>query len=252
MTTPNDHFQGKSVPEHLKEARLKGAQAAAELHGLEVSGLKAAFVDAVRDGSMAAAFLFIPLCLVPSLSSCFVFGYLFLLGWVIWKTCRSAALGWARLGKLHRVISEERWEIEHNREQEREELQEVYQARGFSEPLLTQVIDVLMADDNRLLQVMLDEELGLPLEAYEHPLKQAFGAFLGALIPTTISFLVCRFFCPTVLLTLLLVSFILSSLWMTKLERGSLIHSFVWNLAIFGLCTGSLYFLTKLFLNFLP
>ncbi len=35
-----------------------------------------------------------------------------------------------------------------------------------------------MADDNRLLRVMLEEELGLTLEAYEHPLKQAFGALL--------------------------------------------------------------------------
>ena len=31
-----DHFEGKSVQEHLKAARAKGALAAAEIHGTEM------------------------------------------------------------------------------------------------------------------------------------------------------------------------------------------------------------------------
>ena len=56
----------------------------------------------------------------------------------------------------------------------------------FSGKLLDEVIDVLMADDNRLLQVMLEEELGLSLETYEHPLKQAAGAFFGVIGAATL------------------------------------------------------------------
>ena len=89
-------------------------------------------------------------------------------------------LGWSRLERLHRVIEEERWEIEHHRPQEREELRALYAAKGLRENSSMRSIEVLMADDNRLFQVMLEEELGLTLEAYEHPLKQAFGAFFGA------------------------------------------------------------------------
>lgn len=241
MTTPPyEHFRGKSVPEHLKEARIKGAQAAAELHGLEVSGLKAACIDALRDTSMVAVFLHVqPL---------FPFSWIavFLLAWILWKTCRSAILGWARLHKLHRVIEEEKWEIEHQREQEREELRELYQARGFSEPLLSQVTDTLMADDNRLLQVMLDEELGLPLESFEHPIKQASGAFLGGFIPAIVTLLLGMFFSSFVVIASLFCLFIGGGLIMTWLERGSLISSFAWNVAVFGLCLGSFYFLTHL------
>ncbi len=40
---------------------------------------------------------------------------IFSAGWVVWKTARSALLGWARIERLHRVIEEERWEIEHHR-----------------------------------------------------------------------------------------------------------------------------------------
>ena len=57
----------------------------------------------------------------------------------------------------------------------------MYEQKGLSGDLLDQVIEVLMADDNRLLRVMLEEELGLTLESYEHPLKQAAGAGLGVL-----------------------------------------------------------------------
>ena len=58
---------------------------------------------------------------------------------------------------------EERFEIAHHRGQEKEELTELYALKGFKGELLDQVINVLMADDNRLLSVMLEEELGLEL-----------------------------------------------------------------------------------------
>ena len=172
------HFQGKSAYEHLKEARKKGAKASEEIHGAELAGHIFAYLDALKDSTLCAMIfwefsLFFP---IPFWSLLF-----FLFGLMLWKTVRSALLGWSRIERLHRLIEEERWEIEHHRENEKAELIEMYQAKGFQGKLLEDVVTILMADDNRLLQVMLQEELGLSLEFLEHPLKQSLGAFLGVL-----------------------------------------------------------------------
>ncbi len=68
--------------------------------------------------------------------------------------------------ELHR----ERAEIRDDPDHEREEVVALYAAKGFQEPLLTQVVDVLCADDDRLLKVMMEEELGLSLFHVNHPL----------------------------------------------------------------------------------
>src|SRR6185295_12766345 len=80
------------------------------------------------------------------------------------------------------VLEQERWEIEHHRQQERDELKELYRAKGFEGKLLEDVLDVLMADDDRLLKVMLEEEMGLQLAQLDHPMKQGLGAAFGALV----------------------------------------------------------------------
>ncbi|MBI2809614.1 MAG: VIT1/CCC1 transporter family protein, partial [Candidatus Melainabacteria bacterium] len=171
---PGEHFRGKTVPDHLKEARARGALASAEIHGTEMPGHFAAGADTAKETAFALLFLWVIFShyLAPELT--FLFLVLFCAGWTIWKTARSALLGWARMERMHRVIEEERWEIEHHRTQERQELTEMYHAKGLEGKLLEEVIEVLMSDDNRLLRVMLEEELGLTLEIYEHPLKQAF------------------------------------------------------------------------------
>ena len=242
----SEHFHGKSIPDHIREARLKGSQASAEIHGTEISGYQAAFADSLRDSALAMALIAsISFELLPQTKAALL-TLLFLGGWLIWKTSRSALLGWARLERLHILIEEERWEIEHHRPQEREELMELYQAKGFEGELLTEVLDVLMADDNRLLQVMLTEELGLSLESYEHPLKQASGAFLGvstALVIGALSYYLVSFY-----------GFLLSSLplflgagiWTAKIENIKILPSFVWNLAIFVLSLGSIHFIQEL------
>ncbi len=135
--------------------------------------------------------------------------------------------------RLHRVIEEERWEIEHHRPQEREELAEMYR-KGSEGKLLEEVLDVLMADDNRLLQVMLEEELGLTLEAYEHPVTNRPSApSCGALV-LPLSFACLGFWAfPSFGLPLLLPpSSIILSAPLAKLEKNRILHSFVWNLAI--------------------
>ena len=80
---------------------------------------------------------------------------------------------------MHTIASEERKEIECHRQQEREELVALYSDKGLSGPLLDNVVDVLMADQERLLRIMLQEEMGLHLEERVHPLIQGLSAAAG-------------------------------------------------------------------------
>jgi hypothetical protein len=234
-----DHFEGKSVQEHLKAARAKGGLAAAEIHGTEMPGHLSAAADAARDTAVVLILLWI---LFPSESTLI---FLVAAGLFLWKIGRSALLGWARLERLHRVIEEERWEIEHAREQEREELAALYQTKGLSGKLLDEVVTVMMADDNRLLHIMLEEEMGLALEIYEHPLKQSLGAGIGVLIATGL-FAGGYFFFSPIAGTALTI--IIAAITVAKLERNRRIEALIWNLSLVAFVAGVTYFLKQMFL----
>ncbi len=234
-----DHFEGKSVPEHLKQARLKGALVAKEVHGRELSGAFAAGIDSVKETSLLLAVLALLITPTWQLSLCLF------AGWLVWKVGRSACLGWARLERLHRLIEEERFEIEHHRDQEKAELTEMYEAKGFSGKILGEIVETLMADDNRLLMVMLEEELGIAIESYEHPLSQAVGAAVGTLIAFGLAFLG-FWFLPLGMSISALVAFVFSSAWAAKRERNNRIKAVVWNLAVGLLAYGAAYFLHDL------
>ncbi len=250
MTLPpsSDHFHGKNVVEHLKDARAKGAVASAEIHGTEMPGHLAAFADASKEMAFALLILWMVFSFAIPPSQVWIPLSFFSAGWLIWKTGRSALLGWARIERLHRVIEEERWEIEHHRAQEKAELTEMYRAKGLQGKLLEEVIEVLMADDNRLLRVMLEEELGLTLEAYEHPLKQAFGAAMGTLVTALFCIIGLYTFRSFGLPLCTAIVIGLAAAQSARLERNNVSHAVIWNLAIAGLTGGSVYFLVK----FLP
>jgi vacuolar iron transporter family protein len=236
-----DHFQGKTVIDHLKDARLRGATASMEVHGVEMPGHIAAGADSAKETILVLLFLWI---LLPDFSMRILLT--FSLGWLLWKFGRSAFLGWSRLERLHRLIEEERWEIEHHRAQEREELKELYRVKGFSGKLLEEVIDVLMADDNRLLRVMLEEELGLSLEVYEHPLKQATGAALGVLLASL--FFALGFYLHPLYGTAgasLLVLIAAASL-AAKLEKNRGLSAIIWSISLIILSCGVIFFLSRL------
>lgn len=242
---PPEHYKGKSVAEHLKDARRRGAMATSEPHGQELSGALFASCDSAKDTALTLLLTF-AIWTATSWQIAIPFFLTLGLGYTLWKGGRSALLGWGRLERLHRVIEEERFEIEHHREQEKQELREMYEAKGFSGKLLDEVVEVLMADDNRLLQVMLEEELGLSLEVVEHPLRQATGAFLGALATTLLSVLA-LYFWPTFglpLVTLLIVCY--TSSRSAHFEKRAKLQSVIWNLALSLFAAGGVYFLAKL------
>ncbi|HSX11424.1 MAG TPA: VIT1/CCC1 transporter family protein [Chlamydiales bacterium] len=239
-----NHFKGKEALQHVIDARIKGKMASAEVHGTELPGHVSAAADAAKETSLI---LLVFWTLLGSGAHWFML--VFISGWLVWKVGRSAILGWARLERLHRVIEEERWEIEHHRPQEKEELRALYAAKGFSGKLLDEAVEVLMADDNRLLQVMLEEELGLSLESYEHPLKQASGAFVGV-VGSTLVLSFALFTLPAwgpALAAALIIA--LSAGTTAQLEKNRPLPAIVWNLAIAALAAGAAYFLAQIVLT---
>ncbi len=230
------HFQGKSPIQHIIDARLRGYMASSEIHGLETPGHYSKAADSAKETALILLVLWM---IFPTHLNLLM---IFILGWLIWKVGRCAILGYSRLERLHRLIQEEKWEIDHHRAQEKEEIKEIYAAKGFSGKLLDEVVGVLMADDNRLLQVMLEEELGLNLGSYEHPLKQATGAFIGVIGSTLImsfGFFLLPSFGP------FLSSFFviaLASASYAQVEKNKILPSIIWNLSIASLVVSVVYF----------
>lgn len=239
-----DHFKGKNAYEHLKDARLKTQAKLSESHGLYSNVPLLVAFDVAKETILIFSLLFIMAEKLPMLQ---MMHYMtFILGWVIWKTVRGSFLAWGRLAKLHRVIEEEKYEITHNRKQEKKELEEMYRLKGFEGELLNQVVDVLMADDNRLLHVMLEEELGLELGTFEHPLKFALANFLGVCSPALI-LIIALYLVPYGVwifspLCVVIIAFIQS-----KIEQLEPIKTIVWNTACLLLATGCALF----FMHFL-
>ena len=94
--------------------------------------------------------------------------------------------------KSHREILEseikrEEFEIENMPDKERQEIEQVYRAKGFEGKELEMVVDKITSNKDVWLKTMLTEELGLNLDIIGSPLKGAlvmFGAFLfGGILP---------------------------------------------------------------------
>lgn len=239
------HFQGKDPLQHVVETKAKNI--ACEQHGSELSNHFFAATDTARYLSLLMMLLFV-ICTylqIPSEQTLIIF-FLTALGVLIAYCARSAWIGWAHLERLHRSLKQEHYEIEHHRAQEREELNALYSRKGFEGKLLEQVVDVLMADDERLLRIMLEEEMGLSLGTHEHPLKQAFGALIGGLI-AIIACGASLFYLPP--FGLIITTFIImgsAALIAAHLEKNRLISACVWSMSIGALSLGVVYFVLKI------
>ena len=250
MNKPHEiplHFKGKEALEHVIDARIKGRAASAEVHGTELPGHYSAAADAAKETALILLVLWTLFSEIgfPQEEVHWI-SLAFIIGWLFWKVGRSAILGWSRLERLHRLIEEERWEIEHHRSQEKEELKALYAVKGFKGKLLDEAVEILMADDNRLLQVMREEELGLSLESYEHPLQQAAGALVGVVGASLIMSLG-LFFLPwwgTLLCSAIVIA--LSAGTSAQLEKNQPLPSIIWNLAVAALAAGVAYFAAQI------
>lgn len=243
------HFKGKGVVEHLREARLKGFRATEESHGIEAPGHIVGGADAAKESVTISLMIWIVATTLGfDHKSLIILLGLFLFGFFLWRAGRGALLAWSRLERVNRLIADEKYEIEHNREEEKEELTEMYEAKGFSGELLKKVIDVLMADDNKLLGIMLEEELGVSLESYEHPLKQALGAACGVLFASfalAIGVAISKNF-GIYFATFIVIS--ISSYIISYIEKIELLHAIIWNLAVTFMASFGTFFFAKFIL----
>lgn len=246
--SPPSHFKGKDAIGHVAEAQAKGIAAAAEIHGTEIPGHISAGTDAARETALLLSLFWIFLhYLSISFEQSILFFAIFGGGLLIWKAGRSAWLGWSRLERLHRVVAQEKWEIEHNRPQERDELTALYAAKGFEGKLLNDVIDVLMADGDRLLKVMVQEELGLSLESHEHPLEQSLGAAIGTCI-AVIFCLACYYLFPPLGMIMGSALILAISAAVAAYHEGNkIVPAVVWSLGVGIVSFGFVYFLADFF-----
>jgi hypothetical protein len=229
----DEHFKGKDALHHMVEVQATGKITSAEVHGAETPGYLIAATDAARE--VAISLLLISVILSHfelSPDQVFVVLFAYTAGVIFWKIGRAAWLAWSRLERLHRVMDEERHEIEVNRSQEREELKALYHAKGFQGKLLDEVIDVLMADGDRALRVMLEEEMGFRLEENEHPLLQGLGAGVGALMAALGVLLAHLTESTPVLFCTVIAIFWISGYITARREHNKVIPAVVWNLGI--------------------
>ena len=88
---------------------------------------------------------------------------------------------------LDKRIATERFEIEHEPEEERAELRAIYRDKGFSGPLLQQVVGYLTANNERWHRAMVHDELGVVEDTAINPLLQGvqigLSFVVGGLIP---------------------------------------------------------------------
>ena len=88
---------------------------------------------------------------------------------------------------LESEIKREEFEIENVPEKERQEIVDIYTAKGFQGDELKKIVDKITSNKDVWLKTMLTEELGLNLEILGSPLRGAlvmFGAFLlGGVLP---------------------------------------------------------------------
>src|SRR5712692_486535 len=89
---------------------------------------------------------------------------------------------------LEQRIATERYEIEHEPEEERAELVSIYQNKGFTGPLLQHVVSHLTADRDRWYRAMVHDELGVVEDTHIRPWRQGvqigLSFVVGGLIPT--------------------------------------------------------------------
>jgi VIT1/CCC1 family predicted Fe2+/Mn2+ transporter len=89
---------------------------------------------------------------------------------------------------LEKRIATERYEIEHEPEEERAELVSIYQHKGFTGPLLQHVVNYLTANKERWHQAMVHDELGVVENTHINPWTEGtqigIAFVIGGLIPT--------------------------------------------------------------------
>ncbi len=85
---------------------------------------------------------------------------------------------------LESEIAREKWEIENKADIERQEIEDIYKAKGFSGKELEMIVNKITSDKKVWLDTMLNEELRLNVDVVGSPLKSALIMFVvGGMLP---------------------------------------------------------------------
>jgi VIT1/CCC1 family predicted Fe2+/Mn2+ transporter len=161
---------------HTEQVHAAGGKALRDLMFGVNDGLVASF--AVTSG-VAGAFTSVAIILMAGLSE--MLGGAVSMGLAGYISARS------QLEFYRSEIDRERDEIERWPERERDEIAGIYRAKGFSGPLLEQIVTHITADPDRWRTVMMREELGFSEESFDPPVRSALTVGLaylfGAAVP---------------------------------------------------------------------
>ena len=173
---------GAEVADHLTEARRRARQMlAGESHLGPIDDWRRALVSA-RDSLILIWLTWVVLhgFADPPITGLMLVAMAIALAMLVgMSTARSVH---TQIQYYSTELERERAEIRDHFEEECEEIRVLYAAKGFSEPLLGQIVETLAADDDRLLKVMMEEELGLSMHHINHPLIVGLWNFAGALV----------------------------------------------------------------------
>jgi vacuolar iron transporter family protein len=81
----------------------------------------------------------------------------------------------------HKQKAIEYWEVEHLPEKEKDEIRDIYREKGFEGETLEKIVDVITADKDRWVNVMMREELGMTL-AENSPIRTATVTYISFLM----------------------------------------------------------------------
>ena len=87
----------------------------------------------------------------------------------------------SELEAFHKHQRIEYWEVDNLPEKEREEIRDIYAAKGFEGELLEKVVDVITADKDRWVDVMMKEELNMTKEE-KSPFMMGFMTFISFVV----------------------------------------------------------------------
>lgn len=157
------------------------------------------------------------------------------------------ALGvYAQIRHWEHELRRERDEVHHYPAQERQELKAIYEAKGFTGEQLDSIVDTLCSDDDRLLKIMLEEELGIFFEQWNHPavigLLTGVASLIGGLAVAGAAMASTHWLPPVAAAVIIALAAMIRTGW----YRPSTIESFArWSL-VAGCVAGVAFFLSQL------
>ena len=94
----SSHFKDKDAISHVVEKQAEGIISAQEVHGTEAPGHISAASDSAKETAVVLSFAWIIAKEINlPISQIIVILAIFSLSWLVWKSTRSAWLGWSRL-----------------------------------------------------------------------------------------------------------------------------------------------------------